>query len=240
MRYKEGATTEQWRAVSEQQQVALQVFTKLRALDSRIRLLGGAPRDWSVGRTAKDLDFFIETSLWRNMESCLRSILGVEQFRELGDDLPEEYMSEYISSVYEFEYSGETVQIITTRIPVREVIDKFPCNASKIGATLALGAFARPQNSEGVPLCALIGEPDAELFVHENKLIFNHDARIDYIERMLTKFPEEQGYEWIVKEKPSEQQDSRSTLERARELFTTSATQQTWRWYAGTTSPDDF
>lgn len=111
--------------------VANEVLEKLSSKFEDCVLAGGAPRDWSRGERAKDLDFFVygEMSVEQTSE-----LLGVEM-KMLGEE-------KYVHSpfdVLEGVWEGETIQIIFTKAPTSERIKNFPANCSKIWYSLKDG-----------------------------------------------------------------------------------------------------
>lgn len=47
--------------VNRQKLVADDILSRLELLDPRCIVAGGAPRDWHLGKTAKDIDVFLYT-----------------------------------------------------------------------------------------------------------------------------------------------------------------------------------
>jgi hypothetical protein len=201
--YVNGVPEEQWLRIQAQQQAAQEVREVLELVAGTVSLAGGAPRDWLLGREATDLDFFVPTNGNVKYTELLKRVLHVQDVTRLGENLPDEYKSEHIDSVHETYHMGHKVQIIQCQNPF-SMLGTFPCNASKVYAGTW---WSSSTNDAGVNLLMISGSNGTEQreFFRNKKLIFEHDANVRYVEKMLTKFPEEQGYEWIVKEKPSEQ-----------------------------------
>lgn len=111
----------------KQLNVANEVLDTLSARFDDCVLAGGAPRDWSIGEKAKDLDFFVHGGM--SVEEA-SELLGVEM-KMLGEE-------KYVHSpfyVMEGVWEGETIQVIFTKTPTSEYIKHFPANCSKIWYT---------------------------------------------------------------------------------------------------------
>jgi hypothetical protein len=118
--------------------VAKEVLDKLRALDSKALVAGGAPRDWYWGKPAKDIDIFYylpqqsdhSTSLEYHIKA-LKELFGSDvKLKLLGldtaganffhniqtisvvEDFNNYQLNPNIQHVFEFEYNSETIQLI--------------------------------------------------------------------------------------------------------------------------------
>lgn len=125
--------------VNEQMTVAREVLDKIRTLDKKALVAGGAPRDWFCGKAAKDIDIFYwlptyndhAASLNSNVEQLKALFEGSIELKILGIDtigakvfhnIPAaEVVEDYnnyqrnpdILHVFEFEYKGQTIQLIS-------------------------------------------------------------------------------------------------------------------------------
>lgn len=79
--------------IVEQKLVAKKVLDKIKALDSRAIIAGGAPRDWYFGNLANDIDifYFFETNTYclqdiRQQLNILKCLLNIEDIKVLGID----------------------------------------------------------------------------------------------------------------------------------------------------------
>ena len=77
--------------IEQQKQTAKKVLSKIKALDSRAIIAGGAARDWYFNNLANDIDifYFHEEGNWclnniRREVAILKSILGVDSIQVLG------------------------------------------------------------------------------------------------------------------------------------------------------------
>jgi len=92
--------------IEKQKEVANYFLKKLQDRDYRCMVAGGAPRDWYIGRTAKDIDVFVDTDF---THTELEDIVGL-QVTDL--TLPPEYEGNpNINSVFETKYFGQTARL---------------------------------------------------------------------------------------------------------------------------------
>lgn len=99
---------------------------------------GGAPRDWYLGRIAKDLDFFVDNKVNNvefNIEKFL-DFLGVKVFDKLESSGIYE-ANPRLESVFEFDFDGQVCQLIVVQPTVKsmkawDIYKTFPVNVSKI------------------------------------------------------------------------------------------------------------
>lgn len=111
--------------IEKQKEVADYFLNKLQEKDHHCMIAGGAPRDWYIGRVAKDIDVFVDTDF---THTELEGIIGL-QVTDL--TLPPEYEGNpNINSVFETRYFGQTVQIITVKT-LDNLIEDFPVNISQ-------------------------------------------------------------------------------------------------------------
>lgn len=120
-----------------QQSVADSLLARLEAIDPHCIIAGGAPRDWYLGRQAKDLDVYLyvpQNSLLRHFKTQLAAIgiNNIEQSTLSNDD------ARYISNplvrwVFNYEESGEKVQLIVMKESTyTSVVRHFPLSICKV------------------------------------------------------------------------------------------------------------
>lgn len=130
------------RTIEQEKSIADAVLERLEILDPTCILAGGAPRDWWLGTTANDLDFYIHTN--RTSGSLEKSLaqLGLpvtakrqqaynvrdtQRLDNLYNSMPD------LRAVYETEYRGKKVQIMVMNMPTfHGVVDKFAVSISKV------------------------------------------------------------------------------------------------------------
>lgn len=100
--------------IEQQKQTAKKVLSKIKALDSRAIIAGGAARDWYFNNVANDIDifYFHEEGKYcldniRRETAILKSLLGVESIKVLGfnsgggnsyNNLPEDDFNNYLKN----------------------------------------------------------------------------------------------------------------------------------------------
>ena len=120
-----------------QQSVADSLLARLEAIDPHCIIAGGAPRDWYLGRQAKDLDVYLyvpQNSLLRHFKTQLAAIgiTNIEQSTLSTDD------ARYISNplvrwVFNYEEAGEKVQLIVMKESTyTSVVQHFPLSICKV------------------------------------------------------------------------------------------------------------
>lgn len=105
-------------SIEEQQNIAVQVYKKLRLIDPHCILAGGAPRDWYFGEKANDLDYyFVSTASTINANrKQIESVFGVsasllmDKEGHLYNDLYKTMPN--LKRIWELEYAGENIQLI--------------------------------------------------------------------------------------------------------------------------------
>lgn len=121
--------------IYEQKSTADIVLGKLEILDPSAIIAGGAPRDWSLGLPASDIDVFVHCP--RTMQGQAQMMRTLSKMFEvpvqvLGPDLAPEYkMNSSIEDVYQLEVSGTTVQVIRSKTPTFRTLEGFPISLSK-------------------------------------------------------------------------------------------------------------
>ena len=136
-----------------QQSVADSLLARLEAIDPHCIIAGGAPRDWYLGRQAKDLDVYLyvpQNSLLRHFKTQLAAIgiNNIEQSTLSNDD------ARYISNplvrwVFNYEESGEKIQLIVMKESTyTSVVQHFPLSICKVWYKNGKVIPASPQFTE--------------------------------------------------------------------------------------------
>lgn len=114
--------------IEEQQAIASTLRTTLVELGFDVTgLLGGAPRNWSQGFLARDLDFYTPD----HGQDC-RLEEGEIDTAEGLIELGESYEGQHINCVQEFFFQGVKVNLIYTNLrTVTEIMNTFPVSISK-------------------------------------------------------------------------------------------------------------
>lgn len=128
--------------ISSEKAIADEVLGRLEIIDPTCILAGGAPRDWWLGQSCNDLDFYVYTrGTTLQFEKNLKVIgFDVEPMRVQGHSVLDKVNGMYnsmpnIKSVYKTKhpYRGKEIQIIAMEAPTFEgVVDKFACSISKV------------------------------------------------------------------------------------------------------------
>ncbi len=88
---------------------------------------GGAPRDWFFNNTAKDIDIFVDpqdtTPILEKMKELKLNRFSIKT----SEELPENYRSDYISSVITVTYLNIVFQIIV-KTTNQHPLENFPCS----------------------------------------------------------------------------------------------------------------
>lgn len=128
--------------IEKEKSIADAVLERLEIIDPTCILAGGAPRDWWLGTTANDLDFYIYTN--RNahdLESALKYLgLPVQQKRQQAYNVRDNERLDNLyntmpdlRAVYETTFRGKKVQIMVMMRPTFQgVVDKFAVSISKV------------------------------------------------------------------------------------------------------------
>lgn len=126
--------------IEKQKTVANIVLDRLEIIDPTCILAGGAPRDWWLGRSANDLDFYVYSR--GSAEDYKKQLMGVGLHGEIlqpqGINARADREAKYgamagLESVHEMIYQGEKIQIMRMREPTfRGVVDQFGCSLSKV------------------------------------------------------------------------------------------------------------
>lgn len=128
--------------INQEKDIADQVLRRLEVIDPTCILAGGAPRDWWLGHTCNDLDFYIyHRGTTENLERSFKALgFDVEPMRRKGFNVQARLDGMYNSmpdlrAVYQtkYPYRGKHIQIIVMDNPTFSgVVDKFACSISKV------------------------------------------------------------------------------------------------------------
>ena len=120
--------------IAEQMKIAANILLRLRCISSTSLLAGGAPRDWFLGNTARDLDFYIHSIM--PAEGVIQGLMDVGlNVRTVGP--PEQLYAGNHSSiryVLEGEYCGMIFQIIVmdNAVSSKRIFDTFDMSICEI------------------------------------------------------------------------------------------------------------
>lgn len=177
--------------IEKQKSVANIVLDRLEIIDPTAILAGGAPRDWWLGRSGNDLDFYVYTR--GSAEDYKKQLIGVglygEEIQPQGHNARADREGKYASmpgleSVHETMYNGHKIQIMRMREPTfRGVVDNFGCSLSKVWYK---GGEIRPTNDAIRTKRLGVGYFPQDYSIHHR-----------YVDKMVTRFPE---YNWIFGE----------------------------------------
>lgn len=119
--------------VLQEMTIADELIMKLRNFCSSVDVAGGAPRDWFFNKISTDIDIFIDSD--KNNDELgfeLQALSDTPILLQTGENLPAHYVSEYISSVFTFDYKRKRIQVITKATPRSNILETFPCSLSMI------------------------------------------------------------------------------------------------------------
>lgn len=124
--------------ISAQQGIAKYLFEKLRRLDYRVMLAGGAPRDWYFQREATDLDFYVRMP---TIASGREAIQALESVGLIVEELGEAYNDSDtdIAYVTEGTYGGVTFQVMFINVHNTSVLNTFDISLCQIAWTPEAG-----------------------------------------------------------------------------------------------------
>jgi hypothetical protein len=167
--------------IDTQQNIANELIQKLEIVDPDCILAGGAPRNWFLGKPAKDLDFYIHTTLpiaklkvvWDRLGFKLiaRMVFNTEALQSYG-------IIPSLRHVYELEYKGIPVQIMCMCDPTFDcVVDYFGVSICKLWwKSKERGVMVTPE--------ALISVSEQTLFVNDD-----YSAKEIHVTKMVGYFP---------------------------------------------------
>lgn len=118
--------------LTKQKEIALEVLHKLEAVDPACILAGGAPRDWFFNKPAKDLDFYVYIHAYQLCYHKLafeRCGLSLKKLEWKGELPPEYKVMQKLRGVWEGEYKGQKIQVMTMIEPTfKTVVPEFGCS----------------------------------------------------------------------------------------------------------------
>ena len=123
--------------ITLQQAVADNILSKIRLVDPGAILAGGAPRDWYLGYTANDLDFyFCSTGMTAGAVKKQLKAVGIENVEASSDFHTTELYStmEGLVRIWNTEVSGTKVQLIQLDTPQNrwQVVDRMDVSVCKV------------------------------------------------------------------------------------------------------------
>ena len=167
--------------IDDQQDIAEELLHKLEIIDPLCILAGGAPRDWFLGNTCNDLDFYVHIKNEQmNMTALRFKRLGLTLRALTWDTDGRQYKCmEHLHRIYEGTYKGMTFQVMIMTLPTTEsVVAHFGTSVCK--------AWWKGKDS-GV-------QPTVEfLLSHYCKYIFkkeDYTAKVLHVDKMIKKFPD--------------------------------------------------
>ena len=172
--------------ISVEKSIADEVLSRLEVIDPTCILAGGAPRDWWLGQSCNDLDFYIyHRGSTTNLEHSLKTLdFEVEPMRRKGYNVQARLDRLYetmtdLRAVYQtkFPYKGKHIQIIVMNTPTfRGVVDKFACSISKVWYK---GGLIRPTHEASkAKRCKVI------------EVAQGYSPNCPYVQKMRDRFPE--------------------------------------------------
>lgn len=121
--------------IKQQKKIADTILHKLEIIDPHCILAGGAPRDWLLGKPAKDLDFYFCSNNPAYTVNTQLSRVGIEPTG--GRDTTEletlyKTMKNLTRIIYcSIENSSIQIQLMQMKTKTFGVLDDFACNMSK-------------------------------------------------------------------------------------------------------------
>lgn len=128
--------------IEQEKSIADAILERLEIIDPTCILAGGAPRDWWMGTTANDLDFYIHCNRTSgDLENSLKCLgLPVTAIRQQAYNVRDQQRLDNLyntmpdlRAVYQTEYRGKKVQIMAMNRPTFQgVVDQFAVSISKV------------------------------------------------------------------------------------------------------------
>lgn len=136
--------------IQKQKQVADKVLDRLEIIDPSCIVAGGAPRDWTMGKPASDVDIFLSVSECNTMSTVLKQIqkalgsTGISEaaYNKLSEKIDCGINTDKVAQLYRTnpdilfvfnaEVDGVNCQIICVKVPTYQVVDKFPFGICKV------------------------------------------------------------------------------------------------------------
>lgn len=163
--------------ISKQQEIAREVLRKLKILDSKCIVAGGAPRDWYLGNTAVDIDYYMSADVDHVLSSLHE--LGL---KTIAIKYPEDFVLNYsscsfIDAIIDVEYKGLKNQIMVSKeYSPMDIVDDFPVSISKCTFNLV----------EGIKTCIDFDVGFKDKIIYINK---SYEEDHPYIKKIVAKFP---------------------------------------------------
>lgn len=165
--------------IFQQQEIANEILDLLECVDINSILAGGAPRDWTFGNPARDLDFYFDANRGE-VDSFIRV---VRRFRSLG--LPIYIKNGYnydgknpdLLFVFDGEYKGIKVQLMWMKTPALQAMNSFALDICRVGYKdgkfIYTDEFEKARQSKTIRvLSSLYGKQDK------------------YVQKILRRFPD--------------------------------------------------
>lgn len=169
-----------------QKKVADKVLYAIEGFDPNCIVAGGAPRDWTLGNPASDIDLFFfyrENSTAWEVRKLLERALGQEVRRLGSEEMTENYTTNpNLKSVWQVVIDGVTVQLIEMSIPTWDVVDSFPLTICKVWY----------KNGKITPTKEFEKSVDGSYIIKTDKMYANESR---YLQKILAKFPDFKYYE---------------------------------------------
>lgn len=166
--------------IEQQKQVADKVLDMLRFTDPTAIVAGGAPRDWYMGRAAKDIDVFMHTPpRWGHTgtKELLSDLFCVNVMPMERSEHTENYsQNPLIERVFDSKIDGEQVQFVCLNKPSFGIVDTFGFNVCKVWY----------KNSKLRTTKDFVHAVENQVLIETGELYLN--SRL-YRERIQNKFP---------------------------------------------------
>lgn len=169
-----------------QKKVADKVLYAIEGFDPPCIVAGGAPRDWTLGNPASDIDLFffyrINAVEWE-VRKLLERALGQEVSRLGAEEMTENYTTNpNIRRVWQSVVDGVTVQLIEMSIPTWKVVDSFPLTICKVWY----------KNGIITPTKEFEKSVEGSYIIKTDNMYANESR---YLQKILAKFPDFKYYE---------------------------------------------
>lgn len=124
--------------IEYQKMVAEEAYNFLKTVDPECVLAGGAPRNWHLGKPAKDLDFWLRASDDEvdKIEQHF-SFVARRQYRQNANNA--KYGSVTLEDIVDISLKGENIQVIVVNSNPEDYINDFDFNLCKIKYDFLLG-----------------------------------------------------------------------------------------------------
>lgn len=160
-----------------QQNIAQDILHKLEIIDPTCILAGGAPRNWYLGKSANDLDFYIHSS-HQNMKSRLKT-LGLQVVHMSSAKFQNSAYPDMkkIKAIFEGNIDGQEYQIMVMSEST------FNCVVSKFGTSVCEAWYKHKR----------VNTTDSFKLSHYLKTIYvkpDYNAKVKHINKMQTYFPD--------------------------------------------------